>query len=178
MSTTTTAAEAAGRELTDFGGELIVPGDAGYDEARAVYNAMIDRSPALIARCADVADVIAAVNFAREQRPRRSPSAVAGTTGRARHVDDGLVIDLSPMNGVRRRPGSADRARRGRLHLGRRGPRHPRVRPGDAERDHLHHRRRRPDAGRRHRPSDAARCGLSIDNLLGGRRGAGRRQRS
>ena len=49
-------------------GELIRPGDAGYDEARKVYNGMIDRRPALIARCVDVADVIAAVNFAREQK--------------------------------------------------------------------------------------------------------------
>ena len=47
-------------------GELIQPNDAGYDEARKVYNAMIDRRPRLIARCTDVADVITAVNFARE----------------------------------------------------------------------------------------------------------------
>ena len=49
-------------------GELIRPGDASYDEARKVYNGMIDRRPALIARCADVADVIAAVNFARDSK--------------------------------------------------------------------------------------------------------------
>src|SRR5229473_3014788 len=47
-------------------GELIRPGDAAYDDARKVYNAMIDRRPALIARCVGVADVITAVNFARE----------------------------------------------------------------------------------------------------------------
>src|SRR5215468_5207673 len=47
-------------------GELIQPGDPGYDAARKVYNGMIDKRPALIARCADVADVIAAVNFGRE----------------------------------------------------------------------------------------------------------------
>ena len=47
-------------------GELIQPGDEGYDAARKVYNGMIDKRPALIARCADVADVIAAVNFGRE----------------------------------------------------------------------------------------------------------------
>ena len=57
-------------------GGLIEPGDPSYDTARKVYNAMIDRRPRLIARCADVADVITAVNFAREQRllvshPRR-----------------------------------------------------------------------------------------------------------
>ncbi len=49
-----------------FRGQLIAPGDPGYDEARALYNAMIDKRPALIARCADVADVIAAVNYARD----------------------------------------------------------------------------------------------------------------
>ena len=47
-------------------GEFIQPQDAGYDAARQVYNGMIDRRPGAIARCADVADVIAAVNFARE----------------------------------------------------------------------------------------------------------------
>src|ERR1035437_6433219 len=48
-----------------FRGDLIQPGDAAYDAARKVYNAMIDKRPALIARCVDVADVIAAVNFGR-----------------------------------------------------------------------------------------------------------------
>ncbi len=47
-------------------GELIEPCDAAYDEARTLYNAMIDKHPALIARCRDVADVMAAVNFARD----------------------------------------------------------------------------------------------------------------
>ena len=47
-------------------GELIAPGDAAYDEARKVYNAMIDRKPRLVARCVDVADVITAVNFGRD----------------------------------------------------------------------------------------------------------------
>ena len=49
-------------------GKLIEPGDADYDAARKVYNAMIDRRPRMIARCVDVADVMAAVNFAREQK--------------------------------------------------------------------------------------------------------------
>ena len=60
--------EAAIQELAaNFRGELIRPGDDGYDAARAVFNAMIDRRPALIARCTGVADVVAAVNFAREK---------------------------------------------------------------------------------------------------------------
>src|ERR1700746_1111039 len=49
-------------------GKLIQPGDADYDEARKVYNGMIHKKPRLIARCADVADVIRAVNFARENQ--------------------------------------------------------------------------------------------------------------
>ena len=49
-----------------FRGELILPDSSGYDDAREIYNAMIDRRPAVIARCTDVADVIAAVDFGRE----------------------------------------------------------------------------------------------------------------
>ena len=47
-------------------GDVIMPGDAGYDQARAVYNAMIDKHPAAIARCRDTADVITCVRFARQ----------------------------------------------------------------------------------------------------------------
>ncbi|MGG8409124.1 FAD-binding protein, partial [Streptomyces sp. 12297] len=50
----------------DLTGEVLAPGDPGYDEARTIYNAMIDRRPAVIARCADRADVVTAVRFARE----------------------------------------------------------------------------------------------------------------
>jgi FAD/FMN-containing dehydrogenase len=82
-------------------GRLFCPGDEGYDEARKVWNGMIDRRPALIARCAGVADVIAAVNFAREQG---LPVAIRGgshnVTGNA-VCDGGVVIDLSSMKGIR-----------------------------------------------------------------------------
>ena len=70
-------------------GELIQPHDERYDDARKVWNAMIDKRPALIARCSGTADVIAAVNFARENN-------VAGTA----LCDDGLTIDLSSMKGI------------------------------------------------------------------------------
>jgi FAD binding domain/Berberine and berberine like len=84
-----------------FKGTLIGPDDAGYDEARAVYNAMIDRRPLLIARCADAADVVLAVNLAREQE---IPLAVRGGGHNAGGLgvwDDALVIDLSDLRGVR-----------------------------------------------------------------------------
>jgi len=82
-------------------GELIEPGDPSYDAARKVYNGMIDRRPRLIARCADVADVMAAVQFGREQKLLVAVRG-GGHNGPGLGVcDDGLVIDLSPMNYVR-----------------------------------------------------------------------------
>jgi FAD/FMN-containing dehydrogenase len=82
-------------------GDVILPSDDGYDRARAVYNAMIDRHPALIARCADVADVIAAVAFAREHTLTLAVRGGGHNGGGLGTCDDGLVIDLSPMKGVR-----------------------------------------------------------------------------
>ncbi len=81
-------------------GELIQPGDPGYDAARKVYNAMIDRRPRLIVRCADVADVIAAVKFAREHQLRVAVRGGGHNAGGLGVCDDGLVIDLSPMSHV------------------------------------------------------------------------------
>jgi FAD/FMN-containing dehydrogenase len=103
MATTTSTGPGL---LTDafrgsFRGELLEPGDAGYDDARAVYNGMIDRRPALVARCADTADVIAAVTLARETG---TPLAVRGGGHNAGGLgvwDDAIVVDLSLMRGVR-----------------------------------------------------------------------------
>jgi FAD/FMN-containing dehydrogenase len=83
-----------------FHGELLCPADEGYPDARRVYNAMINRYPALIARCADPADVISAVNFARQNQ---LPVAIRGGGHSAAGLgtcDDGLVIDLSQMRGI------------------------------------------------------------------------------
>jgi FAD/FMN-containing dehydrogenase len=83
-----------------FGGVLIQREDAGYDAARAIFNGMIDRRPALIARCGGVADVLAAVRFARDN------DLVIAVRGGGHGVpgyavcDDGLMIDLSPMKGM------------------------------------------------------------------------------
>src|SRR6516225_3730585 len=82
-------------------GELIQPSDATYDSVRKVYNAMIDKHPALIARCADVADVMAGVNFARDCGLTLAVRG-GGHNGPGLGVcDDGLVLDLSRMKGIR-----------------------------------------------------------------------------
>ena len=81
-------------------GELVQPGDAGYDAARKVYNAMIDRRPRLIAKCADVADVITAVNFGREHNMLVAVRGGGHNAGGLGVCDDGLVIDLSRINYV------------------------------------------------------------------------------
>ena len=86
---------------TSLRGQLIQPGDAEYETARRVWNAMADKHPAMIARCTGVADVTACVNFAREQG---LPVAVRGGGHNAAGnavVDGGLVIDLSRMRSVR-----------------------------------------------------------------------------
>jgi hypothetical protein len=88
-----------------FRGRLIRPSDADYDSARALYNGMIDKRPALIARCTDAADVIACVNFARETG---LPVAIRGGGHNGPglgSVDNGLVIDLSQLKSVRVDPG-------------------------------------------------------------------------
>src|SRR3954471_23384030 len=82
-------------------GALIQPGDPTYDEARTVYNAMIDKHPALIAQCATVADVIAVVNFARDNNVLVAIRGGGHNGPGLGSVDDGLVIDLRLMNGVR-----------------------------------------------------------------------------
>ena len=86
---------------TAFRGKLIVPGDDEFDEARSVWNAMIDRRPALIAQCSGVADVIAAVNFARTHGLLVAVRGGGHSWPGHSVCDDGLMIDLSRMRGVR-----------------------------------------------------------------------------
>ena len=100
MSTTATTAATARQELSDFQGSLIGPDDGAYEEARSVYNAMIDKRPALIARPADRDDVANAVRFARDHglllaiRGGGHNGAGLGT------CDGGVVIDLSAFKAI------------------------------------------------------------------------------
>ena len=82
-------------------GSLVRPGDADYETARHVHNGMIDKHPALIARCANVADVIAGVNFARENGLLLAIRSGGHNGPGLGTCDGGLVLDLSPMDGIR-----------------------------------------------------------------------------
>jgi FAD/FMN-containing dehydrogenase len=100
MSSVSTPALAAQQQLGSFGGRLIGPDDSDYDEARSLFNAMIDKRPALIARCATAGDVTKAVGFARAHG---LPIAIRGGAHNGAglgSVDDGVVIDLSLMRDV------------------------------------------------------------------------------
>jgi FAD/FMN-containing dehydrogenase len=82
-------------------GDVVEPADEGYEQARRVYNAMIDRRPAMIVRCANAGDVVAAVNFARENRLDLAVRGGEHSVPGFGTCDDGLVVDLSRMRGVR-----------------------------------------------------------------------------
>ncbi len=86
---------------SSFRGELILPEDAAYETARKVYNAMIDKRPQLIARCANAGDVMAAVNYGRDNGLVTAIRGGGHNGGGLGTVDNGLVIDLSKMRGVR-----------------------------------------------------------------------------
>ncbi|HET7840016.1 MAG TPA: FAD-dependent oxidoreductase, partial [Terriglobia bacterium] len=87
-----------------FRGPSFCPGDQGYDAARKIHNAMIDRHPAIIAQCAGVADVIAAIKFAREQGVASSVRGTGHNVAGISLCDDGIVIDLSVMKGIHVNP--------------------------------------------------------------------------
>jgi FAD/FMN-containing dehydrogenase len=101
VSTTVSAASTARAELGgSFEGELIGPDDAGYDDARALFNAMIDKRPALLARCAGADDVARVIRFAREHDLPLAIKAGGHNGGGLGSVDDGVVIDLSLLKEV------------------------------------------------------------------------------
>lgn len=91
--------------IEDFGaqlrGELVAPSHSGYDETRKVYNGMIDKRPGLFAMCVDVADVMASVNFGRENNVLMAVRGGGHNGGGLGLCDDGLVIDLSGLKSVR-----------------------------------------------------------------------------
>ena len=92
-------------EVEDFRvslhGESLLPGDEDYDSVRRIWNAMVDKQPALIARCSGAADVINSVNFARENGLLISVRGGGHNFPGNSVCDDGLMIDLSRMTGVR-----------------------------------------------------------------------------
>jgi FAD/FMN-containing dehydrogenase len=86
--------------IEGFAGEQLRPGDPGYDEARVLWNALFDRRPALIARCTSTADVVAAVNYGRDNGLQIAVRSGGHSAAGHSSVDDGIVIDLSPMKRI------------------------------------------------------------------------------
>lgn len=105
MSPVTQSTEISGIAVDElqasFRGDLVRPADAGYDEHRKVWNGSIDRRPALIARCTGVADIRAAIRFARLHGLRVAVRGGGHSFPGLSVCDDGMVIDLAPMKGIR-----------------------------------------------------------------------------
>ena len=139
--------------LEDLGsqlrGELISPQSAEYEDARKIYNAMIDKKPKLIARCRDVADVIAAVRYGRENNLLIAVRGGGHNVGGFALVDDGLVIDLSHMRWARVDAKAKTVRVGGGCQWGDVGSRDPRLWHGGSRRGHLDDGSRWTDVGRR-----------------------------
>jgi FAD/FMN-containing dehydrogenase len=106
MSTTTALMHTARSEMPGFQGRLTAAADPGYDEARKVYNAMIDRHPALIASCTDSSDVAKVVSFAGHHDLLLAVRGGAHNGAGLGTCDDGMVLDLSGLKGVKVDPGA------------------------------------------------------------------------
>jgi FAD/FMN-containing dehydrogenase len=90
--------------VSDIRGDVVLPEDPGYEQARKVYNAMIDKRPAVVVKCVDIADVSAAVRFAYEHNLLLAVRRGGHNGGGLGMCDDGMVVDLSRMKGVRVNP--------------------------------------------------------------------------
>src|SRR2546429_6028001 len=93
--------EIPGEMRASFTGELIAPADPGYEQARRVHNGLIDKRPALIARCRTVPDIVDAVTIGREQATEISVRGGGHNVAGLAVTDGGLMIDLAPMKGIR-----------------------------------------------------------------------------
>ena len=133
------------------GGAICLPGDPGYEEARQVWNGMIDRRPVAVVRAATAGDIGAVIEFAREAGlPLAVRGGGHGVAGNGT-VDGGIVLDLGSLSLVTVDPESPHGPGRARRHHRRRRRRHLRPRPRGAARRRLDDRRRRADPRRRRR---------------------------
>src|SRR5690349_20686910 len=82
-------------------GGVLRAGEAGYDTARTIWNGMIDRKPALVARCASPADVVNAINYGRDANLQIAVHAGGHSAAGSSVCDGGLMIDVAPMKGIR-----------------------------------------------------------------------------
>ncbi len=106
MNTPNALMQSARSEISGFEGRLTAPGDPGYDDARAVYNAMIDRRPGLIATCADSGDVAKVVSFAADHELLLAVRGGGHNGAGLGTCDEGVVLDLSRLKGIEVDPGA------------------------------------------------------------------------
>jgi hypothetical protein len=95
-----------------FTGQLLQPTDAGYDDARRVHNGLIDKKPAIVARCRGTADVVDAVTLARSMNLEIAVRGGGHNVGGRGTIDGGLMIDLAPMKGIHVDPAKRTNLRR------------------------------------------------------------------
>ncbi|MCI0686175.1 MAG: FAD-dependent oxidoreductase, partial [Sporichthyaceae bacterium] len=132
-------------------GAVIRPGDPDYEQARTIFNAMIDRRPAVLAQCETVEDVVAAVRFGREHDLEIAVRGGGhGVAGKAL-TDSGIVVDLRRMTTVEVDPDARTARVGGGATMGDLDPGHPGPSPGHHRRPGIDHRDRRVRTRRRQR---------------------------
>ena len=137
-------------------GPVLIPGDVGYDESRTVWNAMIDKTPAMVARCLGVADVITCVQFAREHELLLCIKGGGHNIAGLATADGAMMLDMSLMRGVWVDKKEKGRPCTGWLPARRCGLRNSDTRTRCRSRLHLTYRHRRTHPGRRFRLFDEA----------------------